>query len=470
MPRQVDVAIIGAGTAGLQAMDEVRRVTEDFVLVDDGPLGTLCARAGCMPSKALIQAARDYHRRGCFSERGITGADGLRAQVPDVLRHVRAMRDGFAEALAGKTHAIAGDRLMQSRARFVGPDEIEVDGERVRARRIIVAAGSSPVVLKPWQAFGDRILTTDDLFDRPDLPPRLAVIGLGPLGIEMAQALSRLGLSVTGVESGPVVASLADPVVAKTAATLLAQEFPMALDRGHAEIEEAEGGCLRVVCGETSVVVDGVLAAVGRKPNLAGLNLEALGVTLDDKGMPPVDPRTCRVDGAPVYFAGDVTGGPDILHEARDEGRIAGWNACRDRDDAFRRRCPMQVVYTEPQIARVGASWTEVKDLDVVMGEASFEDVGRAKIMGEAKGMVRIYADRKDGRLLGACLCAPEGEHLAHLLTLAIERDMTVHELAHMTSYHPGLEEGLKPAFTQACEQAEGGRPLSVGLPKEGED
>lgn len=469
MPRDVDVAIIGAGTAGLQALDEVRSRTESFVLVDDGPLGTLCARAGCMPSKTLIQAARDFHRRGCFAERGITGAEALRADVPAVLRHVRAMRDRFTGNLERKTRDIAGDRLIRGRARFVAPDVLEIDGnggDRIRARRIIVAAGSSPVVPKPWQGFGDRIMTTDDLFDRDDLPHRLAVIGLGPLGLEMAQALHRLGVSVTGVESGPVVAGLSDPAVARTAAALLAQEFPVALDGGHATIEEAADG-LRVTCGERSVVVDGVLAATGRKPTIGGLGLDALGVPLDDKGMPDVDPRTCRVAGAPVYLAGDATGGPAILHEARDEGRIAGWNACRDDDDAFRRRCPMQVVYTEPQIARVGAGWTEVEDLDVVVGETGFDDVGRAQIMGEARGIVRVYADRKDGRLLGACLMAPEGEHLAHLLVLAVERGMTVHELAHMTTYHPGLEEGMKDAFRQACDQAEGGHPLSVGLPRE---
>lgn len=471
MARKVEVAIIGAGTAGLQAMDEVRKRTDSFVIIDGGPLGTLCARAGCMPSKTLIQAARDYHRRGCLAGQGISGADGLRPSIPAVLKHVRALRDDFAGALDEKTRRTAGDRLICARARFVAPDTLELaDGERMIARRIIVVAGSSPVVPKPWHAFGDRILTTDDLFDRADLPRRLAVIGLGPLGVEIAQALSRLGISVTGIESGPVVAGLPDPEVAETAAALLAQEFPLVLDSGHATVEPADAaapdGALRVTCGSTSVVVDGVLAATGRKPNIADLNLDALQVPLDDKGMPSIDPRTCRVDGAPVYFAGDVTAGPDILHEARDEGRISGYNACHDTDSAFRRRCPLQIVYTEPQIARIGAGWSEVEDLDVVTGAASFADSGRARLMGEARGRVRVYADRKDGRLLGACLMAPEGEHLGHLLALAVEQQMTVHDLAHLTTYHPGLEEGLKPAFQEASAKAQGGHLLSVGLPK----
>lgn len=470
MARQVDVAIIGAGTAGLQALDEVSRRTDSFVLIDDGPLGTLCARAGCMPSKALIQAARDFHRRGRFAGRGITGAEGLRAHLPAVLRHVRDMRDRFAAGLADKTRRLAGDRLIRGRARFTAPDSLEVNGETIVARRIIVATGSSPVVPGPWRSFGRRILTTDDLFDCEVLPKRLAVVGLGPLGLEMAQALARLGVSVTGIESGPTVAGLDDPVAADTAARLMAQEFPVALDRGHAEIAPADDtdpdGPLRVTCGDTDVVVDGVLAATGRKPVLADLNLEALGVPLDGTGMPDVDPRTCRIAGAPVYVAGDATGGPAILHEARDEGRIAGWNATHPEDSAFRRRCPLQIVYTEPQIARVGAGWTEVEDLDVVTGTADFDDSGRAQIMGEARGVVRVYADRKDGRLLGACLVAPEGEHLAHLLTLAVEQERTVHDLAYMTTYHPGLEEALKPAFLEACGKASGGHPLSVGLPR----
>lgn len=474
MTRSVDVAIIGAGTAGLQAVAEARRTTDSVLLINAGPTGTLCARAGCMPSKTLIQVARDYHRRKCLHLWGITGGDVLRAHVPEVLEHVRSLRDHFVESVRESMESLPDGTLLEGRARFNGPTDLDVEGERVTARAVVIATGSRPVMPGPWRDFGNRIVTTDDIFDRPDLPARMGVVGLGPLGLELGQALGRLGVAITGVESGQNIAGISDPHINDIACALMAQEFPLWMG-GHADLESTDpdrpDAPLRMHCGGRSGEVDAVLAAVGRNPNLDGLNLEALGVDLDDKGMPPFDRTTCRIGDLPVFIAGDARGAPDILHEAHDEGRIAGHNAARVAQgaggvDAFRRRCPMQIVYTEPQIARIGADWTEVEDLDVVAATADFSGSGKALIMGENKGGARLYADRQDGRLLGAALCAPEGEHLAHLLSLAVDRGMTVHDLVLMTTYHPSLEEGLLRALKDLCAKCGGTDVSSVGLPR----
>ncbi len=212
MPEHYDVAIIGAGTAGLSALNEVRKQTDDFVLINDGPYGTTCARVGCMPSKTLIEASRAYHRRNSFREFGIRGAEALVMDIPAALARVRRLRDDFVSGTLKMTDAL-GDRNIAGRARLVAPDRISVAGRVVQAGRIIIATGSRPVVPNAWRALGDRLLTSDNLFEQADLPARMAVIGLGPVGVEMAHALAGLGISITAFDLGLTIAGLSDPVV-----------------------------------------------------------------------------------------------------------------------------------------------------------------------------------------------------------------------------------------------------------------
>ena len=209
---KVDTIIVGSGTAGLSALREVRRYTDDFLLVNDGHWGTTCAAVGCMPSKALIEAANAFHRRHTFDAFGIRGAAGLRADVPAVLARVRGMRDSFVkgpEAVPDKL----GKRAVSGRARLKGPGRMDVNGEEIEARAIILAPGSRPVVPGPWRDFGERILTTDTLFEQTDLPRRIAVIGMGAIGVEIAQALARLGLEVAGFDAVEGLAGIDDPQV-----------------------------------------------------------------------------------------------------------------------------------------------------------------------------------------------------------------------------------------------------------------
>jgi len=187
---KVDTIIVGAGSAGLSALREVRRSTDDFVLINDGHWGTTCAAVGCMPSKALIEAANAVHRRHTLEALGIRGADGLRADIPAVLARVRALRDQFVKGPSSVPDKL-GKRAIAGRARLTGPGAVEVDGRRIEARAIILAPGSRPIVPEPWRAFGDRLLTSDTLFEQTDLPRRIAVIGPGAIGRRGAAAAGR---------------------------------------------------------------------------------------------------------------------------------------------------------------------------------------------------------------------------------------------------------------------------------------
>lgn len=451
MSEILDVAIIGAGTAGLAALREVRKRTERFVLINDGPYGTTCARVGCMPSKALIEAANAFDRRRSFEAFGIGGADALSIDVPAVLRHVRALRDDFVAGTLKITERL-GERNIAGRARLLGPDRIDVDGRELRARRIIIATGSRPLLPDAWRKFGDRVLTTDTLFEQDGLPARIAVIGLGPVGVEMAQALSRLGLDVVGFGSNRMLAGLSDTRVDARFAELLCREFPVHV--GSSAELSAQGDGLRVRTGKVSVVVDGVLAALGRRPNIDALGLEELGVELDARGRPPLDPSTMRIADLPIYLAGDVAaGGAAVLHEAADEGHIAALNALAAAPRCFRRRVPLAIVFSSPNVAVVGRRLAELDAARTLTGEVDFAHQGRARAALRNEGLLRLYAQRESGMLLGAELCAPSGEHIAHLLALAIERGLTVQDMLRMPFYHPVLEEGLRSALRELAAQ-----------------
>jgi dihydrolipoamide dehydrogenase len=459
--RKVNVAILGAGTAGLTALGVVRKHTDDFVIVNDGPYGTTCARVGCMPSKALIHIANDFHRRRTFDAVGIRGADELSMDVAAALAWVRDYRDARVAPNLKPTERV-GDRNIAGRAAFVAPDELLVaraDGgeERIHADAVVVATGSTPIVPASWRAFGERILTTDSLFEQTDLPRRLAVVGLGAIGLELGQALARLGLEVTGFELRESVAGLTDPELQAEAVERFASEFSVHLGHG-VEIERVGEGGLRVVAGDAEATVDAALIALGRAPNVSGLGLDRLGLPLDERGLPPFDPNTMQVGDLPIYIAGDIDADRVVMHEASDEGFIAAWNALHG-PTRFQRRTPLSIAFTDPEIAMVGLPHASLPE-GALSALHDFARQGRAIAMRSAHGKLRVYAEPGNGRLLGAEIVAPHGEHLAHLLALAIERQLTLAELLTMPVYHPVLEEGLRSALRALARQAYGEAPL----------
>jgi dihydrolipoyl dehydrogenase len=452
--KKVDVAILGAGSAGLSAFREVRKQTQSFVLINDGPWGTMCARVGCMPSKALIEAAHAFHRRRDLAELGVSGAESLTVDLPAVLARVRKIRDSFVDETCHLT-ADLGDRAMSGRARLLGPHRVSVNGEELQADRIIVATGSRPIVPEAWRPFSDRLLTTDTLFEQKTLPKRMAVLGLGGVGVELAQALARLGYDVTAFEATTKLAGLTDETIHACLLEILRAELTVHLgDEAELLLEDAG---LRVNAGGESVVVERALVALGRRRNLDGLGLETLGVPLDEDGKPEVDPTTLQIGRLPVFLVGDVEGDRPVQHEAADEGHIAGRNARGEAVKSFARRVPLRIVFTHPNVAMVGKRYGQLDQANVAVGEASFEKQGRARLALRASGRLRVYADKTSGALLGAELCAPDGEHLAHLLALALERKCTVKDLLRAPFYHPTLEEGLREALRDAAKNLPGG-------------
>jgi dihydrolipoamide dehydrogenase len=449
MTREVDVAIIGAGSAGLFALSQVRKYTDRYVLIDGGELGTTCARVGCMPSKVLIQVAEDFHRRKIFSREGIDGEAELSVDAEAALEHVQDLRDVFVDKTLAVTDELGPDQLVEAYARFVDNNTLEVDGEQIRAKSIVIATGSSPVVPAAWQDFSDNIITTDDLFEREDLPDSMAVIGLGVIGLEIGQSLQRLGVDVTGFDMLTSIAGLQDEVVNQQAITIIGKELPMFF--GAAASIDADGEQLKVSAGENTVTVDKVFASLGRRPNLSQLGLENTDIKLDDSGIPVFDAHTMQLADMPVFIAGDVDADRPILHEAGHEGRVAGLNAVRsalgENITAFKRKTPLAITFCDPNIATIGARLDQLNADTTAIAEIAFGPVSRALMIGKNRGVLRLYVNKSDGLLLGAAMVCVKGENIAHLIAWSIQQRLTVFDMLKMPFYHPVIEEALQAAL-----------------------
>ncbi len=448
--REVDVAIIGAGTAGLSARREVAEATDNYVVIDDGILGTTCARVGCMPSKVLIQVANDYHRRHALAEQGIGGGDKLTVDPAAVMQHVRKLRDRFVRGVMSGFENWS-DKLIRKRARFVDLHTLDLDGERIKAHKIVIATGSSPIIPNPWKKVESRLIDTDAFFERETLPKRVAVIGLGVIGLELGQAVARLGCDVTAVTLDKAFGGLSDPDLRNYVASAFAKEFTLHIDAVDTLSESDDELVVKLKSGH-EFRADAALVTVGRRPNLSSLGIEALGIPTE-RGAPSFDGGTFRVDGTPWYLVGDVNGTRPLLHEAADEGRIAGYNAVHPSDQCFKRRTNIAITFCDPNIAMVGESHHQLTErgADFVTGTVSFEGQGRAIVKLHELGQLHVYAERSSGRLLGAELFAPHGEHLAHLLAWAISAGLTARDALSLPFYHPVLEEGLRTALRKAA-------------------
>ena len=446
--KEVEVAIIGAGSAGLYCMSQIKRFTDDFVLIDGGELGTTCARVGCMPSKVMIQVAEDFHRRTIFEREGIEGEEHLTINEEEAMEHVQDLRDTFVDqTLSNSIDLLPADKLIESHVHFIDANTLQTeDGDKIKAKRIIIATGSRPIIPASWEKFADKVLTTDDVFELEELPESVAVIGLGVIGLEIGQSLHRIGVNVTGIDQQNIICGLDDSEVNKSAIEIIGREFPLWLGNA-AEITLLDNGNLQVNAGEKSLEVEKIFASMGRRPNIDKLNLQSTGLTLSDNGVPVFNSHTMQLGDSSIYIAGDCNAEKPILHEAGFEGRVAGYNIMQDKPVAFKHKTPLAITFCEPNIVTVGAKLSELDEASIAIGEIKMAPVGRALIMGKNRGLIRLYADKKSGKLLGAAMACVKGENLGHLICWCIEMEMTVHQMLRMPFYHPVIEEALQAAL-----------------------
>jgi dihydrolipoamide dehydrogenase len=460
---QVDVAIIGAGTAGLAAYHAARAAGASAMLIEGGAYGTTCARVGCMPSKLLIAAADAAHAVEAAPRFGVQ-LDGVRIDGRSVMERVRRERDRFVGFALRDVERIPEADRARGHARFVNDHTLELGGHaRIVARTVVIATGSRPTPEESFDALGERLIVSDDVFDWQDLPKSVAVIGPGIIGLELGQALHRLGVHIAILGRGGRVGPISDPEILACSIATFKGELTLEPD---AHIADMRRDGDRITIDRTAPdgarqveTFDYVLICTGRMPNVEGIGLEKTSVQLDAKGVPRYDPATAQTvnaDGSgsrrsPIFIAGDAGNFIPLLHEGTDEGRIAGNNAARVAHgkpaEADLRRVPISIVFTDPQIGIVGGGFRSLQPGSFATGQVNFKDQGRARILLRNNGLMNVYAEFATGRFLGAEMLAPGSEHLAHLLAWALQNGMTVEQMLEMPYFHPVLEEGLRTAL-----------------------
>lgn len=435
-----DVIIIGAGSAGLTAASIFRKAGSKYLLVHHGFKGTTCADRGCMPSKALIQVADSYAERLKFDDFGVDGAQHLNVDMKRVMDHVRALRDRFTGSVIDgmdKYNTIFGQ------SRFIDRNTIEVDGKHYSANNFIIATGSLPRIPDALSEYRNDILTTDNFFEQKDFGGHIALIGLGAVGIELGQALSRLGVKVSAINKRRMISGIKDKDVLDTAIDIFGRDMDLIFEEDVQSVQK-NGNGYQLKLSDQSLECDQIMVAAGRTPNLKNLNLKHIGVEHDDEGNPKIDIETLKIKGFPIYLAGDVNGYKTLLHEAHDESNVIAADILDKEKPA--RRTPLSITFTNPNIAQIGLQPDDIKQ-DYVTGTVSYDNQGRARVMSELHGMVKIYATHKERTILGAELIAPAGEHMAHLLALAVQQKLTVSQVLELPFYHPTLEEGVRTAL-----------------------
>lgn len=449
-----DVVIIGAGSAGLAARKEVAKKTDKYLVISGEPLGTTCARVGCMPSKILIEAANIYHQNYKFESIGIMGAENLHVNYQRLMEHVRGLRDQFVHGVLRDMDEWADGHLLIGRAKIIDSQTVLVGDREIKFKKLIVATGSRPDIPEGWKSLRGKIFTSDTFFELDKMPQRLAVVGSGPMGLEMAQALGRLDVEVFLFGEMRTLGGLSDSEVIDCLKTQLERDL-FYIPRRVKDIRNQGEDFVILTDEGTQHRVDGVLLALGRKPNIENLGLKNLNVSLNERGLPQINPRSLRVEGCEVYIVGDVTSHTALLHEAVDEGRIAGYNAVRDLDEEFERRVPLAITFSHPEIGVVGKSYGRLQKekIEFKVGKTVFKNQGRAKTRLDNIGALHVYGAPESGEILGAEIFAPGGEHMAHLLAWAMESEQNVFQLLSHPFYHPSVEEGLRSALRHLAKQ-----------------
>jgi dihydrolipoamide dehydrogenase len=467
-PIYVDVAIIGAGTAGMGAYRAARTHTDSVLLIEGGAYGTTCARFGCMPSKLLIAAAEAAHQARHAEPFGVQ-VRGVTIDGAAVMARVQRERDRFVGFVLETIDAIAPNDRLMAKVKFQDANTLmTVQGQLIHAKRIVIATGSIPVLPPVLKGLSAHLLTNENVFDLPSLPTRLAVFGPGVLGMELAQAMSRLGVHVKVFGVGGGIAGIHDPAIRDYANQLFNDEFYLdASAQVKSVTETATGVDVNYLHRDGSWQTesfDYVLAATGRVPNVAGLGLENTGLRSNERGVPLFDRNTLRCGDSSIFIAGDASNDRPLLHEAADQGRIAGANAGRYPDiQTGLRRAPLAVVFTDPQIASVGLNLKQLNEQfkgRFEEGLVSFEDQGRSRVMLRNKGILKVYGEQGSGLFLGAEMFGPAAEHVGHLLAWAAQQRMTVSSMLEMPFYHPVIEEGVRTALRDLNQKLHLGPPL----------
>ena len=438
--------MIGAGTGGLSVASGAAQLGVKTVLFERGKMGGDCLNYGCVPSKALLAAAHTAQTVRKAAQFGVN-TPAPEIDFGAVMAHVKNAIAAIEPHDSVERFERLGVKIIKAEARFTGPREVTGGGIVVRARRFVIAAGSSPVQPSIPGLADTPTLTNETLFSLETHPSHLLIIGAGPIGIEMAQAFRRLGSDVT-VFDGRRLLSRDDPELSDMLRGRLCEEGVTIREEVEvASVAQSGDGIAVTLAGSGERIAGShLLLAAGRKPRLDGLGLKEAGIECDRSGI-KVDAHL-RTTNPRVYAVGDITGGPQFTHIASYHAGIVIRNMLFHLPAKVDYRALPWVTYTDPELAQVGMKEEDARkrygdDLHVV--RASFGNNDRATAEGNAMGLIKIVT-RKNGTILGASILGPHGGELIHVWALAISRNLNLKAFTNVIFPYPTLGEISKNA------------------------
>lgn len=447
MTHSHDIIIIGGGSAGYAAARTAQAEGADVGIVDQGPLGGLCILRGCMPTKAILRSSNLAALIRRAPEFGLQSPN-LQVNLSEIIDRKNRLIKEFTE---DRIHALKHPRftLYQEHAHFVSPTIIQVGQHQLSAKAYIIATGSviSRIAIPGLEEAG--YLTSDEALELHAPPESMIVLGGGPVALELAQFFSRIGVNVTLLQRSDQILSDSDEdLVRPVEEHLRAEGMTVYTNTGIQNITTS--GEMKTVHflhqGQVQhVTATSILQALGRRPNIDGLNLEAAQIAHQPNAI--LINKEMRTSQPHIFAVGDVNGGHEIVHIAIEEGEIAGWNAVHPNlpPKYFSDRLKAQVVFTDPQVASVGLSERECLDrqLPYLVASHPFNDHGKSLCLGETYGHVKVLCHPQSGEILGGHIVGPEASELIHELIAIMYFHGTVHDLLRMPHYHPTLAEIL---------------------------
>jgi dihydrolipoamide dehydrogenase len=454
---RVDALVIGAGPGGYVAGIRLGQLGKKALVVERDKPGGICLNVGCIPSKALINAAKLYDKVSHGADIGIL-ADNLRVDMG----RMQVWKEDVVGKLTGGVRALLksnGCDYRQGSARFTGPRTVEVEGQGadagkkfiVEADAIILATGSRPIEIPGFKFDGNRIVDSTGALAFREVPKRFVVIGGGYIGLEIGTLYAKLGAKVTVVEALPAILPGTDPELAQIVARRLkkmgVEVLTGAKAKSWTDVSKGDHAVVQVETakGEASIEADKVLVAVGRRPNSENLGLELAGVTID-KGFVPAD-RKQRTNVPHVYSIGDVAGQPMLAHKASKEAEvaaeiIAGHKAEMDA------RCIPAVIFTDPEIASAGltADEAEKRGRKIKVGKFPFVALGRAIANADTEGFVKVVIDAGTHEILGIHVVGNGAPDIIAEAALAIEMGALAEDVGLTIHAHPTLPEAIMEA------------------------
>ncbi len=448
MAKSYDLVVIGGGSAGLTAASTARRLGARVALVERDRLGGDCTWTGCVPSKALLHAAKVAHQMRHADAVGLDPVDP-QVDLSAVMASVRAAVERVHAFETPDALTQAGVEIVPGRARFRDCHALDVEGRILLSKRFVICTGSEPALPPIPGLSGVPKLTYNDVFDLKELPTRLLVLGGGPVGVELAQAFRRLGSHVTIIQRGGHLLTFADPEAGSILECALMREGVRVCASTQAERVEGTEEGVRVTTSSGSFEGDKLLVALGRRPSLMSLGLEAAGVEYTERGV-AVDDRL-RTSQPHVYAAGDVTGSFQFTHYAAWQGGTAARNALLPGSGCGTRESVPWVIFTDPQIGQAGLTEHEARERSgrIRIHRWPVGRIDRAQTVGEQEGFIKLVS-KTDGTLLGATVVAGAGEELANELALAVQQKLRLADLARSIHVYPTYGIGIQQLSSEA--------------------